>query len=127
MFFDIDDDLMRLEYDLKANNPELVSKMKGAVTVMGAMVGMKMKQSVLRKHMLDAVQINRQGDHLLLTWGGNTADFEKMTQAMRGKKSGKMECKQYRKKPGKDEDIDKVVPKEGSRESLDEWIKNFML
>ncbi|MEC7500588.1 MAG: hypothetical protein VX970_02575 [Planctomycetota bacterium] len=127
MFFDADDEIMQLEYDLQANNAELASKMKGAVSGMWAMMGMKMKQSALGKKMLDAVQINREGNHLRVTWQGETEDVEKMAQAMKEKKWGKMDWKQYRKKSGKKEQNASKVPKQESSESLDEWIEKFKL
>ena len=127
MFFDADDEMMRLKYDLQANNAEIASKMKGAVSGMWAMMGMKMKQSALGKKMLDAVQINREGNHLLVTWQGTTEDVEKMAQAMKEKKWGKMDWKQYRKKSGKNDQNAGEVPKKESNASLDEWIKNFKL
>ncbi len=127
MFFDADDDSMRLQYDLEANSRELASKMKGAVSGMWALMGMKMKRSALGKKMLDAVQINREGNHLRVTWQGETEDVEKMAQAMKEKKWGKMDWKQYRKKSGKKEQNASKVPKQESSESLDEWIEKFKL
>ena len=127
MFFDANDDMMQLKYDLQANSAEMASKMKGAVSGMWAMMGMKMKQSPLGKKMFEAVQINRQGNHLLVTWQGETEDFEKMAQAMKEKKWGNMDWKQYRKKSGKTDQNASGVPNKESGESLDEWIENFKL
>ena len=77
--------------------------------------------------MLNAVQIDREGIHLRVTWQGETEDIEKIAQAMKEKKWGKMDWKQYRKKSGKKDQNTGEVPKQESSESLDEWIENFKL
>ena len=127
MFFDAGDDLMRLQYDLQAKNSELASKIKGAVSGMWAMMGMKMKQSLMVKQMLNAVQIRRDGNHVLVNWEMKTEIFEKMTGAMKGKKWSKMKGKLYRKQSGKVDDTDEISPKEASGELSDEWIESFKL
>ena len=127
MFFDANDELIRLEYDLQANTPELASKMKGAISGMWAMIGMKIKQSAMVKKVLDAVQINRDGNHLLIKWQGKPEDIEKMSQALKEEKWGKIDWKESRRKSRKNKQNASEVPKKESNESLDEWIKKFTL
>ena len=98
MFFSVNDDAMQLKYDLEANNEELASKMKGAVTGMRAMMGMQVRKNELGKKMLEAMKITREGNHLLVEWRGKTAEFEELAQTMKGK-----QWKKYRLEAGEKE------------------------
>ena len=122
MFFNANNDAMRLKYDLEANSEELASKMKGAVTGMRAMLGLRVGKNERAKKMLDAGQITREGNHLLVEWKGKTAEFEELAQTMKGKKWKKYDWKKSKKKQNKNS-----KSKNESAEDLDEWIKKFQL
>ena len=127
MFFSVDDNTMQLKYDLEANDEERASKMKGAVTGMRAMMGLRVGENELGKKMLDAVQITREGNHLLEEWQGNTAEFEELAQTMKDKKWRKYDWKKGKKKQKSNSKSKNDLPKKESVEDLDEWIKNFQL
>ena len=127
MFFNADDDAMQLKYDLEANDEELASKMKGAVTGMRAMMGMQVRKNELGKKMLEAMKITREGNHLLVEWEGKTEEFEELAQTMRDKKWKKYDWKQGGKKQKSNSNNRKLSPKKEPAEDLDEWIKNFQL
>lgn len=127
MFFDANNDSIQFKYDLEANNEELASKMKGAISGMRAMMGMKMDKDKSGKEMLNAVQITREENHLLVEWQGKTEDVEKLCQAMKGRKWDKYNWKQSKNKRKENQTSGNEQPKNKSAEDLDEWIKNFQL
>ncbi len=101
MFFAADNNAMNLKYDLEANNDELASKMKGAMTGMWAMMKMKIGKDKRVKEMLNAVQITREDNHLIIAWQGKTADIETFSQAMKGKRWKKFDWKEGQKQSQK--------------------------
>ncbi len=127
MFFSADNTAMNLKYDLEANNDELASKMKGAMTGMWAMMKMKIGKDKRIKEMLDAVQITREDNHLIIAWQGKTADIETFSQAMKGKRWKKFDWKEGQKQSQKSQKKKSGKRKEDSEKEFNEWIKNFQL
>ena len=88
---------------------------------------MKMAKEKLGRKMLDAMQITREGNHLLIEWQGQSEDVEKLSQAMKGRKWDKYNWKQSKNKRNENQKSGNEQPKNKSTEDLDEWIKNFQL
>ena len=119
MFFNVNDNLMQLKYDLEANNEELASKMKGAVSGMHAMMGMQAGKIPQAKQMLEAATIEREGNHLVIAWQANSDKFAeamKSMKKMKGWSQDKWSSKKWKKQKDKSAD-----------EKDDDWIKNFKL
>ncbi|MDG2208258.1 MAG: hypothetical protein P8K78_10170 [Pirellulales bacterium] len=123
MFFNVNDNLMQLKYDLEANNEELASKMKGAVSGMHAMMGMQVGKNPQAKQMLEAATIERDGNHLLIAWQADSEKFAEVMKSMKKMKgwSGK-KWSSKKWKRGKEGSAD-----EKADEKNDDWIKNFKL